>query len=48
MVDRVPDYYLHETEAWLKYPHSLEGLSASEVKSHRPEIYAIIEDCLPS
>ncbi|CAN0606682.1 unnamed protein product, partial [Ectocarpus sp. 12 AP-2014] len=25
LTDRVPDYYLHETEQWLKYPHSLEG-----------------------
>ena len=28
---RVPDFYIHETEAWLKFPHSLEGLSDSEV-----------------
>ena len=39
---REPDYYLHQTEDWLKYPHSLEGLSAEEVAEHRPEIYAII------
>ncbi|MCG8610257.1 MAG: hypoxanthine phosphoribosyltransferase [Pseudomonadales bacterium] len=44
---RVPDYYLHETEAWLKYPHSLEGLSAAEIKVGRPELYDIIKDHLP-
>ncbi len=33
---RVPDYYLHETERWLKYPHSLEGLSVDEVKTGLP------------
>jgi hypothetical protein len=38
-----PDYYLHETEDWLKYPHSLEGLSRDEIKAHRPEIYEIIK-----
>ncbi len=38
----VPDYYLHETSAWLKYPHSLEGLTLEEIKAHRPAIYAII------
>ena len=27
---------------------SVNQLNASEVKSHRPELYAIIEDCLPS
>ena len=42
-----PDYYLHATEAWLKYPHSLEGLSTEEIRKHRPEIYEIIEPYLP-
>ncbi|MFT4823899.1 MAG: hypoxanthine phosphoribosyltransferase [Halioglobus sp.] len=44
--DRVPDYYLHETEDWLKYPHSLEGLSADEIAANRPELYGIIKDHL--
>ena len=43
---RVPDYYLHETAEWLKYPHSLEGLSREEVAANRPELYAIIKDQL--
>ncbi len=37
-----PDYFLHSTQDWLKYPHSLEGLSETEIKQHRPEIYAIL------
>ncbi len=40
--DRVPDYYLHETSEWLKFPHSLEGLSEAEIVEHRPEIHAIV------
>ncbi len=40
--DRVPDYYLHQTDQWLKYPHSLEGLTLEEVKTNRPELYEII------
>lgn len=40
--DRAPDYYVHETGAWLKYPHSLEGLSAAEIKAHRPTLAAIL------
>ncbi|MDB4567969.1 hypoxanthine phosphoribosyltransferase, partial [Pseudomonadales bacterium] len=40
--DRAPDYYVHETGAWLKYPHSLEGLSAAEIKAHRPALAAIL------
>lgn len=43
---RVPDYYLHETERWLKYPHSLEGLTPGEVAEHRPALYDIIRPCL--
>ena len=38
-----PDYFLYETKAWLKYPHSLEGLSVKEIKEYRPEIYNIIK-----
>lgn len=38
-----PDYYLYETDAWLKYPHSLEGLSRDEIRENRPEIYEIIK-----
>lgn len=41
-VGREPDYYLHATEAWLKYPHSLEGLSAEEIAENRPELYRIL------
>jgi len=40
--NRVPDYFLHETEAWLKFPHSVEGLSVEEVKSYRPKLYEIL------
>ena len=43
---REPDYYLYETAQWLKYPHSLEGLTRDEVAEHRPELYDIIRDQL--
>ena len=42
-VDFEPDYYLHETTAWLKYPHSLEGLTSEEIKENRPAIYDILK-----
>lgn len=41
--NRVPDYFLHETEQWLKFPHSLEGLSDDEVKKNRPALYDILQ-----
>ena len=44
--ERAPDYFLYETEQWLKYPHSLEGLNVEEVAKHRPELYQIIKDHL--
>lgn len=43
-----PDYYLHETAEWLKYPHSLEGLTVDEIAIHRPELFNIIKHLLPS
>lgn len=46
--NRVPDYYVHETEAWLKYPHSLEGLSREEIAKGRPDLFEIIKDHLPT
>ena len=45
-VELTPDYYLHETAEWLKYPHSLEGLSKEEIRQSRPEIYRIIQPYL--
>ena len=43
LTERIPDYYLHETEQWLKFPHSLEGLSEDEVREHRPSLYGILQ-----
>ena len=47
-IDREPDYVVHETSAWLKYPHSLEGLSVEEMEQERPAIYQIIKNHLPN
>ncbi len=40
---RAPDYFLHETDQWLKFPHSLEGLTREEVRQHRPHLADIID-----
>lgn len=48
LVSFEPDYVVHETSDWLKYPHSLEGLSEEEMAQKRPEIYKIIKDHLPN
>lgn len=48
VTNRIPDYFIHETSDWLKYPHSLEGLSADEIAQQRPRLYEIIKDFLPT
>ena len=40
---RKPDYYLHETDKWLVFPHELEGLSLSEIKENKSEVSGLIE-----
>ena len=35
-------------EQWLKFPYSLEGLSADEIAEHRPEIFEILQPYLES
>ena len=32
----VPDYYLHERNEWLVFPHELEGLTALEIERDKP------------
>ena len=44
LTDRVPDYYLHETEEWIKFPHSLEGLTTDEIARHRPALHAVLRE----
>ena len=36
--DRSPDYYLHETDKWLVFPHELSGLTAQEILDKKPGI----------
>lgn len=42
-----PQYFIHETDAWLKYPHSLEGLTPDEIRDNRPALYEILAPHLP-
>ncbi|MEM7432977.1 MAG: phosphoribosyltransferase family protein [Pseudomonadota bacterium] len=39
---RTPDYVVHETEQWIKFPHSLEGLTKDEIRENRPSLYNIV------
>jgi uncharacterized protein len=36
---RKPDFFLHDTDDWLVFPHELVGLTPEEIKAHKsPEI----------
>jgi len=39
---RVPDYYVHETDRWLVFPHELSGLTREEILANKPgaEVFA--------
>lgn len=41
--DRVPDYYLHQTDDWLVFPHELAGLSPQEILDNKPGIEVLKE-----
>jgi len=31
-----PDFYVHETEDWLVFPHEINGLTEAEIRAHKP------------
>ena len=41
--NRVPDYYIHETDKWLVFPHELNGLTREELLERKPGIESIID-----
>ena len=46
-VDIMADYYLHETDQWLVFPHELDGLTIDEIKENKQELIDLIDDILP-
>ena len=38
-----PDYYSHETDQWLVFPHELEGLSLEEIQKNKPELQDLMD-----
>ena len=43
ITDIVPDYYIHETDQWLVFPHELAGLSPEEIALAKPEVYELTQ-----
>lgn len=44
--DRIPNYFVNESNEWLVYPHELEGLTIQEINDNMsPEIALIVNSC---
>ena len=41
--DIVPDYYIHETDQWLVFPHELAGLSPEEIALAKPAVHELTQ-----
>jgi len=39
---RTPDYYVHETDAWLVFPHELVGLTPEEILANKGDLASTI------
>ena len=46
VTERAPDYYIHETDQWLVFPHELKGLSPDEIRTGKSEISGIVDNVL--
>ena len=44
VTDIVPNFYVHETEQWLVFPHELMGLSMEEIKAGKPDMADLLPD----
>lgn len=43
LTQRIPDYYLHESDDWLVFPHEIDGLSVEELRDNRPELNEVTD-----
>ncbi|MFZ5654345.1 MAG: phosphoribosyltransferase [Pseudomonadota bacterium] len=41
---RIPDYYLHETDNWLVFPHELAGLDDTELRAGKGRLADLLLD----
>lgn len=42
-VDFEPDYFVHQSEEWLVFPHELSGLEAAEIREGKSDLKNILE-----
>ncbi len=43
----VPDFFVHETDRWLVFPHELQGLTDAEIRAHKPAAAALSDIAPP-
>ena len=43
--NRVPDFYLHDTDKWLVLPYELTGLSEQEIRENKAWMMPILDEC---
>lgn len=41
--DRTPDYFIHDSNEWLVFPHELDGLTSEEIRENRPQLAGIMD-----
>ncbi|PID61462.1 MAG: hypoxanthine phosphoribosyltransferase [Gammaproteobacteria bacterium] len=48
--DFKPDFYAHETDDWLVFPHEIDGLTLEEIRENKPYLMKVFESLpeLPS
>ena len=37
-----PDYFIHESNDWLVFPHEIDGLTSAEIRAHKPAAEVIL------
>ena len=42
-----PDYFIHEIDKWLVFPHELQGLSEEEIRLNKPQLKKLIGKITP-
>lgn len=40
----VPDFFIHETDRWLVFPHELSGLTPEEIARAKPEVARTLQE----
>lgn len=42
--DLVPDFFVHQSDAWLVFPHEINGLTIDEIRRNKPEAQIILRE----